>query len=156
LRNNLSQDGSVLRNIENSIGASLEKLDTQLNMMPASLVSIQTEVNKGSTAIRQEIIDRLESLLLNQDAALKKLLNDIQSLLKKHNSDIEVAIRNEGTQIQRGIENVVTEKHFTIQNMMGQQFGDMSIKLRRYSFIGFALMGINVIFLVTILLILRV
>ncbi len=82
---------------------------------------------------------------------MASFLSDIQTQLNKHKSEIEVAIHTEGTQIQRGLENIVTEKHLALHSLVGQQFADMSGKLaaqRRYSFIGFALMGMNIILLV--------
>lgn len=158
LHNIITENVGLFRETKADMLVSAENLRSQLEKMPAELNALRTEMDKGNATTRQEINNRFDVFVADQKSELKTLLSDIQSLQNNHRSDIEVAIRNEGAQVQRGLENSVTEKHLTLQTTLDQRFSDMSVKIakqHKYSFIGFALMGINVILLLAILLFVR-
>ena len=149
---------SLVADQKAELRALLNDIQFELSKMPDELVALRKEVDKGSAAIRQEIINCMESLSAKQKTVIESFLGDIGSLLTKHRSDIEVAIRNEGAQVQRGLENIVNEKHIALQSIFGQHFSDMSYKLAKqgkYSFIGIAFMGMNVALALAILWMLR-
>lgn len=134
------------------------EISNRFEMFAGALQALRTDIDKGNTTTRQEINNRFDVFLADQKSELKTLLNDMQSLQNKHKLDIEVAIRNEGAQVQRGLENIVKENHLTLQTTLDQCFSDMSVKIvkqHKYSFIGFALMGINAILLLATLWFLR-
>jgi hypothetical protein len=148
LRTEIDKDNTAMR----------QEIDNHLEAFAAALEALRTDIDKGSAEMRQEINNRFEAFAVDQKSALGTLLNDMQSLQNKHRSDIEVAIRNEGTQVQRGLENIVKEKHLALQTILEQRFADMSVKIDKqhmYSFIGFALMGMNAILILVALWFLR-
>lgn len=158
LHNIVSKNVGLFRETKADMLISAENLKSQLEKMPAELNALRTEIDKGNAAMRQEIDTHLEAFAVDLKSALGTLLNDMQSLQNKHKSDIEVAIRNEGAQVQRGLENIVKENHFTLKTTLEQCFSDLSLKIvkqHKYSFIGFALMGINAILLLATLWFLR-
>lgn len=140
--------------LEKGSDAIQQEINNRFEAFAAALQALRTDMDKRNATTCQEINNRFDVFVADQKSEFKTLVSDIQSLQNKHRSDIEVAIRNEGAQVQRGLENSVTEKHLTLQTTLDQRFSDMSVKIakqHKYSFIGFALMGINVILLLAIL-----
>lgn len=130
------------------------EISNRFETFAAALQTLRTDIDKGNTTTRQEINNRFDVFMADQKSEIKTLLNDMQSLQNKHKLDIEVAIRNEGAQVQRGLENIVKENLFTLKTTLEQCFSDLSLKIvkqHKYSFIGFALMGINAILLLATL-----
>lgn len=148
LHNIISDNGNLFRETERDLRAVIEVLKSQLANMPVELQALRTDIDKSNAAMSQEIGNRFKAFDADQKLALQTLLNDIQSLQNKHKSDIEVAIRNEGAQLQRALENVVKENHLALQTILDKRLSDMDTRIieqRRYSFIGFALMGMNAV-----------
>ena len=154
----ISDNDKLLKKTESDMRASIEILKSQLNKMPVELMALRTEIENDIGAIHQGIDKRLDAYAADQKSALETFLNQVKLLLSNQRSDIVFAIRNEGAQVQRGLENIVKEKYIDIQTILEKRLTDMEAnhaKQNRYLFVGFALIGINIILVLAALWFLR-